>query len=81
MYYDDDDDLTHEDCLEHGNGPCSGTTEYRESLTGTGTRIPRCDRHWDARLRREDDYRTEFPDSPIAPHWFDPAAAGESWDY
>jgi hypothetical protein len=70
--------MTHHDCLEYGNGACAGETVYRMSLTGTGTRIPRCDRHWDLRLERESEYRQY--DSPIAPDWFDPTYAGERWD-
>jgi hypothetical protein len=50
------------------------------SLTGTGTSIPRCDAHWDERLRQDERIRNDYPDSPIAPSWFDPADAGERWD-
>jgi hypothetical protein len=52
----------------------------RESLTGTGTMIPRCDLHWDKRLQREEELRKRYPDSPIAPSWFDPTIAGERWN-
>jgi hypothetical protein len=71
--------LTHEDCLENG-GPtaCSGEVLFRESLTGTGTRIERCDRHWEARLVKEDEIRNRYPEQ--APRDFDPAYAGERWD-
>jgi hypothetical protein len=75
--------LPAEDCLEWDAdmpSPCRGPVEYRESLTGTGTPIPRCDYHWNLRLDREDEHRRIYPDSPIAPAWFDPEAAGERWD-
>ena len=62
-------------------GECVGEVVYRESLTGTGTPIPRCDAHWQQRLERDDAHRRIYPDSPIAPSWFDPADAGERWDY
>lgn len=59
---------------------CGGEVEMRPSLTGTGTAIPRCDRHWGLRLQREEQLRRDYPDSPIAPSWFDPTYAGERWD-
>jgi hypothetical protein len=57
---------------------CAGATEYRESLSGTGTPIPRCDAHWSARLREQDRINRTYPQH--APSDFDPSYAGESWD-
>jgi len=73
--------LTHEDCLDfRDDGSCRGRVEFRQSLTGTGLAIERCDGHWAARLETEDRIRHDYPDSPFAPSWFDPADAGEVWD-
>lgn len=76
MDYEDED----RECIEDHTGECRGDVEFRMSLTGTGTAIPRCDHHWDLRLREEDELRAVYPDSPLAPDWFDPMAAGEHWD-
>lgn len=69
-------------CIEDWDeGTCQGAIEYRMSLTGTGTAIPRCDHHWAKRLETEERINRDYPDSPIPPPWFDPANAGEHWDY
>lgn len=67
------------DCLEHGESPCRGPVTYRPSPS-TGMRIPRCDRHEADAEQRRADILDRYPDSPIPPAWFDPAAAGEHWD-
>jgi hypothetical protein len=72
--------LTHEDCLDHGSGECSGEVEYRTPLSGTGRSFPRCAGHWDKRLDAQERISRDYPDSPAAPSWFDPTAAGERWD-
>lgn len=66
-------------CLEQGDA-CGGEVIARESLSGTGTRIARCDAHWSARLDLEDRLRRDYPDSPNPPAWFDASYAGECWD-
>ena len=58
--------------------PCKGETLLRESLSGTGTPIARCDAHWAARLDREAEIRSRYPEH--APADFDPYYAGERWD-
>lgn len=68
------------ECLNVRQGGCQGPVELRESLSGTGLAIARCDGHWSARLSEHQEHRRIYPDSPIAPAWFDPAAAGERWD-
>ncbi len=68
------------ECLNRHDGNCSGNVEYRESLSGTGTPIPRCDGHWSERLELQDRLRRDYPDTSTPPAWFDPAYAGESWD-
>lgn len=67
-------------CLDVDRSKCKGAVEWRPSLTGTGTNIPRCDRHWEERLNKDEEDRRNYPDSPIAPSWFDPMDAGERWD-
>lgn len=71
---------TDRECLDANRGGCRGPVELRPSLTGTGMAIPRCDAHWSKRLDQEQEWRAVYPDSPIAPSWFDPTAAGEVWD-
>jgi hypothetical protein len=61
-------------------GQCAGEVALRPSLTGTGTPIARCDKHWRLACEREYEHRRVYPDSPNPPSWFDPSIAGESWD-
>lgn len=63
---------------EGGGTPCVGRTELRESLSGTGTPIPRCEGHWQARLAWQLEHDRRYPRH--APPDFDPLAAGERWD-
>lgn len=72
--------LPEEECLEFRSGECSGRVEHRPSLSGTGMQIARCDAHWERAVQWDAEHRSVYPDSPIAPSWFDPAAAGERWD-
>lgn len=72
------------ECIEFDevtNGAsCSGTVEFRMSLSGTGTAIERCDGHWAKRLDLQERLRRDYPDSSTPPSWFDPSYAGEHWD-
>lgn len=68
------------ECLDEHKGGCEGQVELRPSLTGTGTRIARCDAHWQARLDWQEDHDRVYPDGPTPPAWFDPEAAGERWE-
>lgn len=72
--------LTDARCLDTGDGACAGNVEYHSTDPGVRPSFPRCARHWAARLVREAEYRVNYPDSPLAPAWFDPLAAGERWD-
>lgn len=74
-----DEQLT---CLDAHNDPrgCAGQVQLRESMSGTGTLIPRCDAHQDAALDRHAAHLQIYPDSSTPPDWFDPSAAGEHWD-
>ncbi len=65
-------------CLDDHTGECEGAVEWRESLSGTGTPIPRCDKHWTEALDRAQDIRQRYPEH--APADFDPLYAGERWD-
>lgn len=69
------DELT---CLNHRDGTCDGEVLMRESLTGTGRAIARCDVHWRRRLDSQRANSLRYPMN--APNDFDPAYAGESWD-
>lgn len=67
------------DCLDAGRSPCVGPVEYR--WPGYGYRSwPRCQRHGDERIEKAQADNEKYPDSPFAPDWFDPTAAGETWD-
>ena len=69
------------ECLDMDRGPCGGSVEYREPLWGgSGRSFPRCAVHWGVRLEEHEAHTAVYPDSPIAPAWFDPTAAGERWD-
>lgn len=67
-------------CLDAHRGGCTGAVELRYALSSTGTQFPRCDGHWAERLREQERINRDYPDSPVPPAWFDPAAAGENWD-
>jgi hypothetical protein len=69
-------------CLEASDPrhACKGAVEYRESLSGTGTPIPRCDAAWSDALDRHERITRDYPDSPNPPSWFDASYAGETWD-
>ena len=68
-------------CLDHGSRTtCAGPVEFRTPLSGTGRAFPRCEAHWDERLDRQEQINRDYPDSPCPPAWFDPTAAGESWE-
>jgi ssDNA-binding Zn-finger/Zn-ribbon topoisomerase 1 len=43
------------ECLEdQGEGTCAGPVEYRLALSATGKSYPRCERHWEARLKTQE---------------------------
>ena len=66
------------ECIEHHKGDCRGDVQPRESLSGTGMPIPRCDYHWEKRLDFQQDHNRKYPQH--APSDFDPMYAGERWD-
>lgn len=73
-------DLQATDCLDYGHGKCIGPVQYRMPLSGTGRGFPRCNWHWELRLAEQERIQRDYPDSPVAPGWFEPADAGEHWD-
>lgn len=66
-------------CLD-GPEDCSGPVRYRMALSGSGRSFPRCRWHWAERLDYQAGISARYPDQATPPAWFDPAAAGESWD-
>lgn len=67
-------------CLEERRGDCAGETYPRESLSGTGTPITRCDHHWELRLiEQERIERVYGVTSDVAPSWIDESYIGERW--
>lgn len=67
-------------CLDGHKSECSGPVQYRMALSASGRSFPRCDGHWKLRLAEQERIDETYPDSPIAPDWFDPADAGERWN-
>jgi len=65
------------ECLDGPDG-CDGVVEYRMALSATGRSFPRCNKHWDERLQKEEEIRQRYP--VLAPADFDPLYAGERWD-
>lgn len=67
------------ECLDaHKDDPCKGPVEYRQALTATGTSFPRCEKHWERRLKEQERIQRTYP--PQAPSDFDPGYAGERWE-
>lgn len=65
-------------CLNEHLNDCEGAVEYRDALSPTGIRYPRCDKHWAERLAVQEELDRRYPQQ--APADFDPLYAGESWD-
>ncbi|MBA3019689.1 hypothetical protein [Propionicimonas sp.] len=64
------------ECID-GFGDCQGAVENRTPLSASGRSFPRCEKHWEARLRRQDELLRRYPEQP--PHDWSPLDAGESW--
>ena len=65
-----------ETCEDHDDGEACTARATEYSPAGRALCQRHANRFWDQRLRIERDY----PDSSMAPSWFDPANAGEHWD-
>ncbi len=66
-------------CLNFDQGRCSGNTQTRYSRSGL-TQSVKCDGCQYTLDEKLDEIQQRYPDSPVAPSWFDPTYAGESWD-
>lgn len=67
------------ECIQsHAEEGCEGTVEHREPLSGSGRSFPRCEKHWEQRLRLEEGIRRRYPQHP--PSDWSPLDAGEHWD-
>lgn len=69
------------DCLDRHSGGCGGAVEMRFPLSGTGASFPRCDTHWEKRLKKQEEINDRYaPFSDVPPAGFDPYYADERWD-
>lgn len=68
-----------ERCLNEEDDSCYGEITERVSAGGT-CMIERCVKHWQDRDDLEDRLNRDYPDSDVAPAWFDPTYAGEHWN-
>lgn len=59
--------------------PCSGDVLTRYSRSGMTSTL-RCEGHEMAHQDVLDGISRRYPDSDVAPSWFDPTYAGESWN-
>jgi hypothetical protein len=55
---------------------CRGAVELRMALSGKA--FPRCDRHWEERVKTQEQINERYPAQ--APADFDPLFAGERWE-
>jgi hypothetical protein len=69
-------------CLREGNQghTCAGPVTGRPSFAGTGTIIYECSKAQDESAAFNAEVRERFPDTDIAPDWFDADYAGERWN-
>jgi hypothetical protein len=68
------------ECIDGPEG-CGGDVEYRTTPDRSDFKaFLRCEVHFAERLERAERNMTEYPDSDLAPAWFDPANAGETWE-
>ena len=66
------------ECLQVHDGKCWGEVNWHT----TGSRLkafPRCEWHQEARLKAYENSMEMYADSDVAPSWFDPDYAGETW--
>jgi hypothetical protein len=65
-------------CLEYGDD-CAGDVEFH-SVGASLKAWPRCEFHAEQRWEKYENSIERYADSSVAPSWFDPGDAGESWD-
>ena len=66
------------ECLNGHDGRCRGEVNWHT----TGSRLkafPRCDLHQEERQDAYENSMEKYADSDVAPSWFDPDYAGETW--
>jgi len=72
--------VSYYECLEGPVG-CSGPVGMHAALSGSGSRYPRCQLHFDRYVERVqpkmDAIAERYPAQ--APAWFDPTFCGERW--
>ncbi len=74
------DELKCLDRHDQDRSPCTGATEYRYPLSGTGRPFPRCDGHWEKRLELQEQINERYaPTSDVPPAGVDPTYANERW--
>lgn len=68
-----------EECISFDTAECRGEVEEHSSRSGMTSAL-RCSFHWNEHNDKLDHISRDFPDSPMAPSWFDPSYAGETWN-
>jgi hypothetical protein len=66
-------------CLNYPSDDCEGMSQTRYSRSGL-TQSVKCDGCQNVLDEALDRIQNRYPDSSVAPSWFDPTYAGESWD-
>ncbi len=67
-------------CQQQHQG-CHGPVQMRLHAFNDWKQFPRCDFHWEQRLKEQERIdRLYAPNSDVPPIGFDPADAGERWD-
>jgi hypothetical protein len=69
------------ECINYGMAGvvCGGDVHTRYSRTGL-TKSLRCDECQQTLDEKLNDIERRYPDSAVAPDWFDSTYAGETWD-
>ena len=85
--YDDEGNVIYDEfgdpveCSDKRKGGCNGDVEFRlNPFTDSFKSYTRCQVHAEAWLDGLERINSRYPDSPVAPSWFDSANAGERWD-
>jgi len=85
--YTDDGDVVYDDrgdvveCLDKRKGGCDGGVEFHlNPYSSSFKSYPRCSSHAGTWFDSLEAINNRYPDSPVAPSWFDESAAGERWD-
>jgi hypothetical protein len=68
-----------EKCRNADESPCGGEVFERWSRSGMTSTV-RCDVHQRAHDEILDGIANRYPDTSVAPDWFDESYAGERWD-